>query len=107
MTIHDGDPVDWEALPRRGGAVTSPRLRKAPRSTAEDMSEKLAGIRPRARLRSHAGGRGGEGGGGRTSGTLSPPPGTTLRIRKLGVCGIDSGGYLFVRAPPLPDGAAR
>lgn len=57
MTIHkSAAPLDWEALPRRGGAVTFPHLKKAPRSTVEDTSEKLARTPPRARLRSHAGG---------------------------------------------------
>lgn len=48
MTIHrNAASLDCEALPCRGGAVTFPHLKKAPRSTAEDTSEKLAGLRPR------------------------------------------------------------
>lgn len=114
MTIHKrAAPLEWEALPRRGGAVTFPHLKKAPRSTAEDTSEKLAGTPPRACLRSHAGGWD-VCEGKRGSVHLAHRRchrGTGAPIRKPSVRGIDSGRYLFARLTLGPlfssDRAAR
>lgn len=99
MTIHrNAAPLDCETLPRRGGAVTFPHLKKAPRSTAEDMSEKLAGLRPgpvSGRMQED-GMREGKG----ESAHLAHHRchrGTAVRIRKQSTRGIDSAGYLFAR----------